>query len=211
MEWFQQQVTKNDKAPSIDQATDFFTETLKRHYIPYSELDNLIDRGVAAIKAYLGVKADSFKPTDKAEVNFRGEGVLIGKARLAGNIDRMEIDKASKTITVVDFKTGAAYSKWKSDLKLLKYRQQLYFYKLLIEGSHSFQGYRVEAGRLDFIEPDQDGVIQSLEIVFDDKELAELKQLIQAVWQRIIELDLPDTSSYGTSLTGIKQFMASLQ
>ena len=38
----------------------------------------------------------------------------------------------------------------------------------------------------------------------------EFKQLIKAVWQKIQSLDLPDTSTYAQSATGMKMFVQSL-
>ena len=211
LEWYQHQITKKETRPSNKDVVAYFSERLKTHYIPFSELENLTERGSRAISTYLTARGSMFKPEDMAEVNFRGEGVFVEDAHLAGNIDRMIIDKASKTITVVDFKTGASYAKWKSDLKLMKYRQQLYFYKLLIEGSHSYKDYRVEKGQLAFIEPDDNGTINTLEIEFDTEELADLKDLITAIWDRIITLDLPDSSKYDNSVKGSKEFIQFLR
>ena len=73
---------------------------------------------------------------------------------LTGKIDRIKIDKLSRTITIIDYKTGRPQPKWVNTPKLLKYKQQLYFYKILIESSRRFKGYTVAT------EPDSEFLIE---------------------------------------------------
>lgn len=141
-----------------------------------------------------------------AEKNFRSEGVLLGDVHMAGKIDRLEINQQARTITVVDYKTGKSYSAWKSEPKLHKYSLQLYCYKLLIEGSHSYKGYTVTSGRLEFIEPDDDGNINNLSLQFTDTEVERVKRLLGALWQHVQALDFPATESYPATMAGIRQF-----
>jgi RecB family exonuclease len=129
---------------------------------------------------------------------------------MAGKVDRMEIDPTTKTIAVVDYKTGRSYSKWESLAKLHRYKLQLYCYKLLIENSRTYKGYTVTTGRLEFIEPSSDNRIHSLELHFKPEELEHTRQLLQAMWQRVQTLDFPDTSDYDATLAGIKQFETDL-
>jgi hypothetical protein len=110
----------------------------------------------------------------------------------------------------VDYKTGKPHLKWGSETKLHKYKQQLYCYKLLVESSHTFADYSVTKGRLEFIEPDSYGKIHSLEVTFDEKELAHIKQLMQAVWQAIHALDFPKLDGYSKDLKGTLSFEADL-
>jgi DNA helicase-2/ATP-dependent DNA helicase PcrA len=114
---------------------------------------------------------------------------------------------------VFDFKTGKPASNWKGSdvfekIKLHKYRQQLLFYKLLVENSASYQSrLRVETGRLEFIEADANGRLSpGLELKYDPDELDRFLKLITAVWKRIMGLDFPDTSQYPRTLEGILQF-----
>jgi hypothetical protein len=86
------------------------------------------------------------------------------------------------------------------------YRQQLIFYKLLIENSARFRKYKVHKGIIEFVEPDPEGHIRRLELIYDDETLNHMSSLIKAVWRSIQSLKLPDISSYSPTLTGIKQF-----
>lgn len=205
LEWFQHKVGENGM-PSIAAATKYFVKRMESKKLTPAQTALEVERGEKALAAYLHKNASMFRLEDKAEYNFRREGAFVGDVHLAGKIDRMEIDKAAKTITVVDYKTGKSYTRWESNSRLHRYRQQLYCYKLLIENSHSFAGYKVVRGRLEFIEPDSSGRVNTLELDFKDDELAQTKRLLQAMWKHVQNLQFPDTSGYQPTLTGIKQF-----
>ena len=212
LRWVHDVNARESKLPNIDRILVFYAERLATHRLADQDYELLLERGHEALKAYLAGRGASFSTSDVFEHNFRGEGVFVGQAHLSGKIDRLIIDKKSKTITVVDFKTGKSHDRWQSNiLKLHKYRQQLMIYKILIEGSHTFAGYRVENGLLEFIEPDAAGNIISLELNYDDNELAELKKLIASVWQHITELDFPNISGYRPTIYGVRDFEVDLK
>jgi hypothetical protein len=163
------------------------------------------ERGTVALTAFLN-SYTGYKPTDKAEINFRNENVFVGDAHLAGKIDRLEIDKQNKTIVVVDYKTGRSYDRWENIPKLYRYRQQLYAYKLLVERSRTFAGYKVVGAKLAFVETDQKGRINVLDMKFSDDEMQRVDGLLQALWRHVKALDFPDVSAYPATMAGIKQF-----
>ncbi len=206
LEWLQIGLNKTGKLPPLNSTLEHFTKLMSSKHLSKNDTSLLIERGTHALSSYLAQKADTFKPSDQPEVNFSGEGVLVGDAHLSGKIDKLEIDKQAKTIVIVDYKTGKPHNKWESSLKLHKYKQQLYCYKILIESSHSWAGYTVAGERLDFIEPDENGQIYSLELRFNQTEFAEVKELLQAMWHLIMRFDFPDTTHYPKSLSGTKQF-----
>jgi DNA helicase-2/ATP-dependent DNA helicase PcrA len=188
-----------------------FDRQLSRRYIPAERMDDFRNKGHNALKKYIAARTDMFATDAKPEVDFKKEGVLIGEAHLAGKIDRLEIDKVAKTVNIVDFKTGKPHSKWDREVKLLKYKQQLYFYKFLIEGSHTWSGYKVKEARLEFVEPDTEGnILPPLQISFDTEDKSatalttetETKALIQAVWQKIKGLDLVGINHYSEDFKG---------
>ena len=76
----------------------------------------------------------------------------------------------------------------------------------MIESSNTYKKYKVVDAYLEFVEPDQDGNIHKLHMVFDDKAQLETKGLIESVYKKIVELDLPDISKYPKTLKGIKLF-----
>jgi hypothetical protein len=80
------------------------------------------------------------------------------------------------------------------------------FYKLLVENSRDYHNYRVESATIQFVEPDNGGKIINLPLDFNDDDIAQFKKLINAVWTRIINLDLPDISNYDASYKGVLAF-----
>lgn len=211
LEWMQHQLNIKETLPTEEAVLEFFTTKLHSYRLPADQLPILQERGQKALQAFLKQRVHIFKSTDKAEYSFKREGVFVGDVHMAGNIDRIEVNHATKEITVVDYKTGKSYSKWMaSDMRLHKYTLQLYCYKLLIEGSHAFKGYTVTEGRLEFVEPDYTNTVHSLSLTFRDDQVQFTKKLLQGMWQRVQDLDWPDISAYSQTLTGIKQFEADL-
>lgn len=149
--------------------------------------------------------------TQKAEVNFNHQNVMIDDAKLTGSLDVVDIDKDARTLVVSDYKTGKPAEQWDrgpdhTKLKLHKYRQQLLFYKLLAENSAEFNTYTVTHGQLAFIEPTPAGESIVLELDLSDEDIERTRRLLCAVWRRIMTLDLPDTSGYSPDLKGILAF-----
>ena len=129
--------------------------------------------------------------------------MTLGPAHLSGKIDLLRIDAANKTITIVDYKTGRLGN---DPAKLYRYELQLYCYKFLVAGSHSFRDYTVTNGQLVFVEPNERGKIHVHDVIFDDAVQQRIGNLIRAMWQCIQTLQLPDTSAYTSSISGIKKF-----
>ncbi|MDO4871928.1 MAG: ATP-dependent DNA helicase [bacterium] len=154
-----------------------------------------------------------FESGNIAEKNFRNAGVILGNAHLTGKIDLIKIDQNSKEITVVDYKTGSIpFKKNKlseidtSSSKIHRYEQQLYFYKILIESSPEFAGYKVKRGVLEFIEPKDDEKMMSYEIEFSPEKESYVKLLIQAIFERIKNFNFEIDEKIPPSYSGIRQF-----
>jgi DNA helicase II / ATP-dependent DNA helicase PcrA len=127
--------------------------------------------------------------------------------RLSGRIDRVELlDKDSKTIRVIDYKTGKPksenvingqssidnYSDREKELPETirgRYQRQLVFYKLLAELDKTFP-YNVTQAEFDFIEPGgahkDKHIVRSFAV--SDKAVEDLKILIKEVMGEIREL-----------------------
>ena len=195
-----------------DQVIAEFVKALDRRQLTDEEYEQILARGTDSLRQYLVDRAEIFAlPHVETEVNLRSEHVIIGDTRLTGKIDRIEIDDTTKTITVIDYKTGSADAKL-DPARVQKDRNaemQLYFYKLLLENSVKYQNYKVTTGRIEFVEPDlETGTIFHPEITFDDAKYARLKQLVQAVWSKIMSFDFPDTDTLYTDKSAIKNSVA---
>ncbi len=200
-----------ERRPTEDIFQDFELQ-LQRARLSDQDFTYLFEKGSEVLRGFLAKRYDSFAPHQKAEYSFAKQGVIVGGVRLTGNLDLMEINEATKTITVIDYKTGKAIKSWTGStdyekIKLHKYRQQLMVYKLLIEHSRDFGGkYTVNHGILEFVEPDAEGAIQLLEATFTREEMQQFSHLLQIVWDHIMTLNLPDTSHYPATFKGVLQF-----
>ncbi len=206
MEWIHVQNKKKGNVPALADVLTAFETKLREKRLSAQDTRLMLERGTNALKAYLEQRQHTIHADDESECNFRREGVFIESAHMAGKIDKLIIDKKAHTITIVDFKTGKSFSRWTTDIKLHKYRQQLYLYKALVEGSARFRGYTVVDAYLEFVEPDDNGLIQELHLVFNDQEYRHIKALAAAVWRRVQTLDLPDVSGYPATLKGVEAF-----
>ncbi|HSX07075.1 MAG TPA: ATP-dependent DNA helicase [Candidatus Saccharimonadia bacterium] len=201
MEWLQQETNVHGLTPLLATAIQYFAARLAMQALTSEQLALQQARGEHALETFL--KEQGFTPGNRPEYNFYNEGVIVGPAHMSGKIDLLEIDDETKTVCVVDYKTGAFGA---DPAKRHRYELQLYCYKLLLQYSHTFRDYQVTEGRLVFVEPDNGGTIHSHKVIFKDDELERIKQLIETMWVRITQLDLPDTSGYAASFAGIKQF-----
>ena len=191
----------NKEKISNEEAYNRFLRMVNEADMTDDEKRDLRDRGENEIMRFLENRGDDLRNTHAdSERNFSGEGVVLGDIPLTGKIDRIEIDDDNKTITVTDFKTAKPKYKWNDKDGTFKYKLQLYFYKFLIEGSRSYANYKVNKGRIDFIAPDDNGKIHSLELEFNSDEAAKIKQLIQIVYTHIKALNFPDTTEFGESM-----------
>lgn len=200
------------RLPPTERILHHFRTSLEAQHLPPDDFALYLDKGTAALTAFLDAKSSDFHDTELAELDFAHQGVVVGGARLTGKLDVADIEKNNKTIFVTDYKTGKPSHSWKgaSDyekIKLHKYRQQLMFYQLLVESSRDYGNFSFTGARLQFVEPDmKTGDILSLEDTFSEGELAEFARLIGIVWRRITALDLPDISGYSADYKGMVQF-----
>lgn len=203
-------VAKGEQKPLEDVLHDFETNLTKERLNPLDHATYL-QKGSEQLQTFLNEKYSTFSLTQKSELNFSSQEVFLQDAHLTGMIDVADIDKQEKTMIVTDYKTGKAVSSWSASaeydkIKLHKYRQQLLFYKLLVERSRDYSTYTVTQGQLEFIEPNRSNEIATLTLSFDKEELSRFAELVAKVWKHIIALDLPDTSQYEPTYKGLLAF-----
>jgi DNA helicase-2/ATP-dependent DNA helicase PcrA len=212
LQWVHSELKNKTKLPGSGKIEAYFADMLARKHLRPSDHKRLDRRGREALEAYMKHRGKQFSARDMVERGFNNEGVVAGGANLSGKIDLLHfIDQG--IVEVRDFKTGKPARSWQGKdefekIKLHKYRQQLLFYKLLVEYSASFhKRLSVSGGALEFIEPNEQGkLVPNLELSFDPEELNRFAKLIGAVWAHIMKLDFPDTSKYPKTLKGIQQF-----
>lgn len=187
-------------------------ETLLTEYrLDDATRETLLQKGIDTLGIFLTEKYHSFSPTQKAELGFAHQQSIVDDVHLTGSLDLVDIDTDAKTMIVTDYKTGQPVRDWKGKtdyekIKLHKYRQQLMFYKLLVEHSRDYGSYSVTKGILQFVEPTKSKEILALEDDFAEAELDEFRQLLGAVWKKITTLDLPAIDEYEPNYKGILAF-----
>ena len=196
----------------VDAVLKRLEQELQKQHFTETELKFFIKRGTDNLQQYLLQNAEHISPEHLTEVSISHE-VEIGGARIGGKIDKIVVNEKDKTITVVDFKTGKQLADWSSrslqnESKAWGYKNQLQFYKLLIERSRRWGGkYTVTLGKLVFVEPDKNGEFVTLDL---DLQIAdpEFEKLVVAVWQKMqtLELDAPS----GSSMSDIYEYSDSL-
>jgi len=205
----------NEQLATLDFLLDQFQQSLQRHRLNKKDFNKLLEKGKDQLSNFYEQRKDNFNPKDISEFDFRDQGVQIGNASITGKIDKITINPETHEMLVFDYKTGKAMYDWNGryDYELVKswkHKNQLIFYKLLVENARSFRGkYTVNQGVLEFIEPHKDE-IKTLSLTIDTQELAQLTKLIQIVYHKITNLDFPDTSEYEQSFFGIQHFIIDL-
>lgn len=210
LEWLHNTARNEQAIPTENAVVKWFKRHLETKQFTAHDLPLFAERGETALRAYLQQRSATITADVIAEHSFRNEGVFIGEAHMAGKIDKLIVNKAAKTITIVDYKTGKGHNRWSRDVRLHKYRKQLYLYRALIEGSNTFAGYTVTDAYLEFVEPNENGRIQVLPLAFDDTEYVATKRLAEAIWHRIKAIDMPNAEYYSADLEGIVQFETDL-
>lgn len=204
----------NTKKPVEDVLHDF-EKSLREKYLSDDDFNHFLKRGIDALQAFLHDSYGSFAPSQRSELSFASQESRVGDASLTGALDVVTIDEITKTIIVTDYKTGKSTASWRGKtefekIKLHKYKQQLMFYKLLVENSRDWHGYSVQKGVLQYVEPSNSGKISRLELEFDDIEMHTFSRLVQAVYHHIVTLDLSDITHFSPDYQGILDFESSL-
>ena len=114
--------------------------------------------------------------------------------RLTGVFDRVEY-LPDGSMQVVDFKTGKPD---KSREQLADYERQLYFYKLLWDGSN--QGKSLSQGALDFVENNPLETVNRMVFKYEEVGLEILKKQIAAFRLSLDNLDFPAVNTFISSL-----------
>lgn len=192
---------KNHKTkPDLEVLLKCYTSALDKEKILFKEKDGLVRQGTENLTTFWKLK--TLEQSYQTELSF-SQGVQIGQATLSGNIDKVIKNFESRTMLVVDYKTGkpidqsdfkhkekGQYQGHYGEFKYVKHYNQLVFYKLLVENSSNFKNrFWVNTGQLEFLNCYQPNQIKIVEIAITDQDAERMQKLIQAVWKRIMNLD----------------------
>jgi hypothetical protein len=197
---------------TLKELQNTFKDALDKEDLSQEDYERELEHGLEVLAKLHANPDTDFKEDAKVEYPFSREGVILDEARLTGRVDKLTLTGGkwnnNGVVKITDWKTGRPRTSWrKSDLGLAKARQQLYFYKLLLENSRSFKGIlKSKSAELMYVEGLSRDMPISLALEYDDAELKRTAALISAVWRKIMNLDFPDTSNYESSYKGVEQF-----
>jgi DNA helicase-2/ATP-dependent DNA helicase PcrA len=199
------------KRKPVEDILNEFEKNLAGWHLSEADFQAYLQRGTDSLGVFLAKHYATFTPEQQVELNFAGQYSRVGEAVLTGAIDLFDTDEAAKTMVITDYKTGKPVANWKGStdwekIKLHKFRQQLMFYKLLVEHSRDYASYTVEKGCLQFVEPNARGELVNLELTFEPQELAAFARLVETVYGLITTLELPDASTYSADYKGVLAF-----
>lgn len=196
-------ILETDHVPSKEYVIAEFEKALKKEVLTEEQEKLRVDQGRKVLSAYYDVYREEFRKPLFLETFFGyGRGhIYVDDVRIAGRVDRIEwIDAKTKTVQVVDYKTGKPKSRNEIEGKTANsdgaYKRQLVFYKLLADLDRTF-GLKVERGVLDFVEPESGTKKfrqESFTLTKDD--VAALKETIKQVMAEIRALHFPRTTNY---------------
>lgn len=194
-------IINNNKPLSKSELFKRFHQLLKKQNINQKNFDHLIERGEKALSIFYQDYLPSMPRNQLVELSLKNEGIFNQAAHLTGKIDRIDLDEANHTIHLIDYKT----SKPSKLSNKPDHKRQLYFYIYLLKNLKKFQNWIIEASII-FVEPDINDQLQQEDLKFNQQEYSQVISLMPIVWNKITNLDFPDTSKYEPNSTGTKQF-----
>ena len=205
---------KNEILQPIEEMFYSYRIILRQFHLCADDYNDCIKRGEKVLENFYKKEKDSFKLNQKVELNFQNQGVVLNDARLTGKLDLVDFDKKNLKLAISDYKTGKPLLSWNESqennkIKSHKYLQQLMFYRILVENSHLYSKYKIDSLKLIFVEPSKmnDDIVKlSATGQYSEDDYERFKLLIQKVWEKIINLNLPDVSLYQKNYNGILQF-----
>lgn len=204
------QILVNEDNFSLSKIIDRYKKILEIEHLSVAEYQRFVSQGEETLKRLFDKYKYSLGKGNRPEKKFKD--ISLYKARISGKLDRIDIydDK----IEVIDYKTGKGIgniqTKDKSkQVKAWKYKLQLSFYNLLLKNSGFLPVEKEYVGKMVFVETEE---IKFLEQSYrpGGEELEYLSQLIQAVWNRIINFNLPSTDDYTADYEGMLKFQQDL-
>jgi len=179
-----------------------FSESLKDQQLSPNEYKRFNKQGEQAIEKLFNEYKYVMPKDSLPEQDFKD--IRQGKARIRGKLDR--IDKLDGKLAIIDYKTGKPLPSFETKdktniLKAHNHKLQLTFYALLASEHPSYSQYMDVEGQMVYVEAaSQPELVKSF--TPSQEDLGRLKQLVDAVWRHVMELNFPDTSNYSPDFEG---------
>jgi len=203
-----QRLTNNDRF-NLDKVQAVFSDSLKNEQVMEADFTRYEAKGKQMLERLFNDYKYVLPKGSKSEHNITD--VRTGRAVLSGKLDR--VDTQEGQLRVIDYKTGSALgSLFTQDknkaIKAYKHKMQLIFYALLLSETGAGKIGSIES-QMVYVEADAAKNLV-LPYVPTPEDIEHLKKLIDVVWDKITNFDLPDTSGYSKDISGIKAFESDL-
>jgi DNA helicase-2/ATP-dependent DNA helicase PcrA len=191
----------NQKKFHVAAVIEVFDHSLAEEYLDEEEFSRYQQQGHKII-THLFEKLDYKMPVGSLSEQ-RLRDVSLGAARLGGMLDR--VDKQGGKYTIIDYKTGKPLAGFGAkDIRAYKHKMQLIFYALMLGQQNNINPTSIE-GQMVYVEAETQRDLKKA-YTATAQEVERVQKLIEAVWQKIVNLELPDTSKYSQDLDGILAF-----
>ena len=200
------QILHNARAYEFHKVQTVFEKSLLDQGLPETDYKKRLAQGRRVLKRF--IEQYQWEFIKGARPEYKIIDVFCGEAKIGGKLDVLAM--ADDNTLVQDYKTGRALNSLSvksgdEGVKAWRHKLQLTFYALLIKLDPAIKVKGELIGQMIYVEADsKKQLIQTYQPDADD--LTRLSSLIQAVWGRVMRLDLPDTNSYPKDLKGILKF-----
>jgi hypothetical protein len=195
----------------LDLVLKWYERMLKFESLTTNEFEKYALHGKETLKKLFDEIEITLTKGSMAEMFF--ENVKLDQASVAGVVDR--IDRASDKIVISDYKTGAPLSSFSTKdktkaVKAWRHKTQLIFYALMLQNSPL---YKEKISEIDcqmiYLEAENAAdLTRSYKPSAEDLE--RIRLLINQVWKKIKNLEMPTTSKYSVDIEGIHKFEENL-
>ncbi len=201
--------------PTLNNFLDYYRDALNFQRLNPKVSAHLYAKGQEKLTNYYNFHKNNFNPQDQSETSFGFGGfTVVDGVPVKGKIDRMQINEQTGEIKVFDYKTGKTMKDFdgyssNEKVKAYKYKNQLIFYKLLIENSRNYKGkFTVTSGTLEFIDGENEP--RSLTYAITKEDTDNLRALIKAVYSKIKTLDFKSPDLADPDFADVMEFVAYL-
>jgi DNA helicase-2/ATP-dependent DNA helicase PcrA len=192
----------------VTELIEVFNKNLNNTPLTKDEIKFFAKKGHDELSIWYEKDKQKFNSSDLSEYKIGQVFLDSGPEKLTGEIDLLRFENKLNA-SIVDYKSTippAKDSKLIKDPKEYRYRRQLLFYKILLDSIHfkrDSKPVNVKTGVIEFLSPNESGDIVENQIEFVDSDIERMKSLIIAVWKKIMNLDIIDTTRYEKSVKGM--------
>lgn len=207
LEKFFNEYSIDERLPSLNRLLIPFEVALKNEILTDQEFETWSKQGIDVLTEYYSKNENNFIHAIKTEYLF--QNIHFGNIPIKGKFDKIEwIDKKAKTVRVTDYKTGSVKSRnnllGKTKDEDTTYLDQLKFYHLLSSFDPKFNlNWKIAECQIAFI--DKEKRFKEERFIFTTQEIEEFKKNVQAVWQKIqnLEFDHIENKRHSCEYCGI--------